>query len=105
MFPIQTILHPTDFSTCSECAFGQACRLARDLGARLVVLHVAPPGQPRPALELTDVLPPDEDYRETLERRLQWLEPTCPDSSSNAGWSRATRSRRSSTRPGRPGAT
>jgi nucleotide-binding universal stress UspA family protein len=44
MFPISTILHPTDFSSCSEHAFELACALARDYGARLVVLHaVAPP--------------------------------------------------------------
>jgi nucleotide-binding universal stress UspA family protein len=39
--PIRTILHPTDFSGPSEIAFRMACALARDCGARLVVLHVA----------------------------------------------------------------
>jgi nucleotide-binding universal stress UspA family protein len=39
---IRLILHPTDFSTCSEDALQVARSLARDLGARLVVLHVAP---------------------------------------------------------------
>ena len=43
MMTIQTILHPTDFSECSEPAFQLACSLARDHGARLVVLHVIPP--------------------------------------------------------------
>jgi nucleotide-binding universal stress UspA family protein len=42
MLPIRTILHPTDFSTHSDHAFGVACALARDYAARLVVLHVAP---------------------------------------------------------------
>jgi nucleotide-binding universal stress UspA family protein len=40
MWPIKTILHPTDFSECSQDAFRLACSLARDHGARLVVLHV-----------------------------------------------------------------
>jgi nucleotide-binding universal stress UspA family protein len=39
--PIRTILHPTDFSGPSGLAFQTACALARDCGARLVVLHVA----------------------------------------------------------------
>jgi nucleotide-binding universal stress UspA family protein len=44
MHPIKTILHATDFSEHSQCAFHLACALARDYGARLVTLHVlAPP--------------------------------------------------------------
>jgi len=39
---VQTILHPTDFSEGAQAAFQLACSLARDLGARLVILHVAP---------------------------------------------------------------
>lgn len=39
---IQTILHPTDFSERSEAALKVARELARDLGARLILLHVAP---------------------------------------------------------------
>jgi nucleotide-binding universal stress UspA family protein len=42
MLSIRTILHPTDFSECSEAAFRVACSLARTYGARLLVLHVAP---------------------------------------------------------------
>ena len=42
MLPIHTILHPTDFSDHSEYAHGVAGTLARDYGARLTVLHVAP---------------------------------------------------------------
>jgi nucleotide-binding universal stress UspA family protein len=37
-----TILHPSDFSDNSEAALRIARQLARDLGARLTVLHVAP---------------------------------------------------------------
>jgi nucleotide-binding universal stress UspA family protein len=40
MWPLKTILHPTDFSRCSQDAFRLACSLARDHGARLIVLHV-----------------------------------------------------------------
>ncbi len=43
MLPIRTILHPTDFSEPSKYAFQIASALARDYGARLVVLHVATP--------------------------------------------------------------
>src|SRR4051794_22918372 len=41
MFAVRTILHPTDFSERSQHALGLACALARDYGARLIVLHVA----------------------------------------------------------------
>jgi nucleotide-binding universal stress UspA family protein len=40
MLAVHTILHPTDFSDHSQFAFWLACALARDYGARLVVLHV-----------------------------------------------------------------
>ncbi len=40
---IKTILHATDFSDRSKPALELACSLARDLGARLVVLHVVSP--------------------------------------------------------------
>jgi nucleotide-binding universal stress UspA family protein len=40
---IRAILHPTDFSDCSECALQIAATLAERHGARLVVLHVAVP--------------------------------------------------------------
>jgi nucleotide-binding universal stress UspA family protein len=39
MLALQTILHPTDFSEHSEYAFRLACSLARDHGARVLVLH------------------------------------------------------------------
>ena len=43
MLPIRTILHPTDFSPRSAYAFQLACALARDYGARLIVVHVQSP--------------------------------------------------------------
>ncbi len=39
---IRAILHPTDFSDRSEAALQVARELARDLGERLILLHVAP---------------------------------------------------------------
>jgi nucleotide-binding universal stress UspA family protein len=43
MNPIRTILHPTDFSESAEGAFSVATLLARQHGARIIVLHVCPP--------------------------------------------------------------
>jgi universal stress protein A len=43
MLPIHTILHPTDFSPQSANAFHLACALARDHGARLLLVHVFQP--------------------------------------------------------------
>src|SRR5207244_13490254 len=40
MLAVRTILHPTDFSEPSQYALWLACALARDYGARLIVLHV-----------------------------------------------------------------
>jgi nucleotide-binding universal stress UspA family protein len=40
--PIRAILHPTDFSERDEAALRVARALARDHGARLILLHVAP---------------------------------------------------------------
>jgi nucleotide-binding universal stress UspA family protein len=42
MLPLRTILHPTDFSERSGYALQLACSLARDHGARVIVLHVMP---------------------------------------------------------------
>jgi nucleotide-binding universal stress UspA family protein len=40
---LHTILFPTDFSERSQAVFPYACSLARDQGARLLVLYVDPP--------------------------------------------------------------
>jgi nucleotide-binding universal stress UspA family protein len=42
MLPIRSILYPADFSESSDYVFHLACALARDYGARLLVLHVMP---------------------------------------------------------------
>lgn len=93
MLPIRVIVHPTDFSPPSEPAFQLACSLARDAGARLIVLHVlqvpliiysgvamaAPPPLPseeeRQAVleQLHRLLPPDPAV--TVEYRLEEGEP------------------------------
>jgi len=46
MLDIKTILHPTDFSPDSRCAFDLACAVARDHRSRIIVLHVAGPSVP-----------------------------------------------------------
>jgi len=43
MLNIRAILHGADFSSRSDCAFRLACSLAKDHGARFVVLHVVSP--------------------------------------------------------------
>lgn len=43
MFDVDTILFPTDFSESAQHAFPLACALARECGARVVVLHVMLP--------------------------------------------------------------
>jgi nucleotide-binding universal stress UspA family protein len=43
MLSVKTLLHPTDLTEASRHAFDLACRIARDRGARVVVLHVVPP--------------------------------------------------------------
>ncbi|GIW78996.1 MAG: universal stress protein UspA [Gemmatales bacterium] len=43
MFALNTILHPTDFSERSDVAFQLASSLAKDHGAKLLVLHVVQP--------------------------------------------------------------
>jgi nucleotide-binding universal stress UspA family protein len=42
MWPVKTILCPTDFAETSEATLRAAYQLARDRNARLVALHVAP---------------------------------------------------------------
>jgi nucleotide-binding universal stress UspA family protein len=69
MLTVQTILHPTDFSEQSDNAFRLATSLARDYGARLVVVHV---GRSPVVMPLTGVVPPDpEAYRKELAANLR----------------------------------
>jgi nucleotide-binding universal stress UspA family protein len=70
MKPVQTILHPTDFSERSGHAFRYACLLARDLGARLVVLHVLAPPPAAFAGELMSYVPPSDKTQDELWGKL-----------------------------------
>jgi len=71
MLTIHTILHPTDFSVRAQSALALACALARDHGARLIVLHVAP----TPVGYAEGMIPPDpEEYLEGLRQELQQLQ-------------------------------
>jgi nucleotide-binding universal stress UspA family protein len=77
MLPIHTILHPTDFSPQSGAAFQLAWALARDYGARMILLHVKPPDM---IYGEGYVLPPDPPVtRAVLQEQLDRLQP--PDSS------------------------
>src|SRR5262249_15576021 len=78
MLPIHTILHPTDFSECSQCAFGTACALARDYGARLIVLHMIPVGTPE-ILNLVQLGGEStESIRESVRSSLQRVQAPHP---------------------------
>jgi nucleotide-binding universal stress UspA family protein len=73
MLAVHTILHPTDFSEHSQYAFWLACALARDYGARLVVLHVVA----TPTVVYGDgvVVPPDpEGLRDAAREQLDRLQ-------------------------------
>jgi nucleotide-binding universal stress UspA family protein len=72
MLSLRTVLHPTDFSEPSRYAFQLACSLARDSGARLIVLHVAVP--PVVAYgEMMTALATEGKGKEALEVRLRQL--------------------------------
>jgi universal stress protein A len=71
MSDLRTILHPTDFSDCSRYAFRLARSLAREQGARLVVMHVQqpPPSVPREdLLDRTQLKAYQEKLRKVLDR-------------------------------------
>jgi nucleotide-binding universal stress UspA family protein len=68
MWPIRTILHPTDFSVHSGCAYRVALALAHNYGARLIVLHVATPPAAICAEGAPSVDP--EAFREMLHEQL-----------------------------------
>jgi nucleotide-binding universal stress UspA family protein len=77
MMRIQTILHPTDFSPSSGHAFQLACSLARDHGARLMVLHVVD----RPVAVYGGVMtapppPPPVEERKAAQEQLHQIRQT-----------------------------
>lgn len=77
MLAIQKILHPTDFSPLSECAFRLACSLARDHGAQLLIVNVKPPDIV--FADAPHLLPPDpQQLWETWQEKLLGLQPSDP---------------------------
>ncbi len=70
MLSIRTILHPTDFSEYSMNACRLACALARDYGARLIILHVA---HETSIIYGEMIVPPDADLHleQARDRLLQ----------------------------------
>jgi nucleotide-binding universal stress UspA family protein len=74
MKAVQTILHPSDFSERSEYAFRYAGLLARELGARLIVLHVLPPPPVAIHGEMISYVPPSDAYRQDLREKLTQLQ-------------------------------
>src|SRR4051794_16783690 len=78
MFPIRTILLPTDFSEASAAAFQLACSLARDHGSRIIALHVVPlPVAPYDMGGWVAIEP--EGYRDELLARLRSVRPAVPE--------------------------
>jgi len=74
MLAVKTVLCATDFSECSAFAFRLACALARDYGARLVVLHVVPTTMGG-AYGEGIYLPVPEDYLNEMHDALNKLQP------------------------------
>jgi nucleotide-binding universal stress UspA family protein len=74
MFPVKTILHPTDFSAPSISAFEMAGALARDYSARLILFHV----QPVAASPELEPLQPRNDYKEKLWEEFRKLQESDP---------------------------
>ncbi|MCS6852462.1 MAG: universal stress protein [Gemmataceae bacterium] len=77
MKAIRTLLHATDFSPLSERAWELACLLARQCGARLIVLHVLE----RPRVVYSGVAlappppPPADEERQAAWEQLRRMQP------------------------------
>jgi len=72
MLAIRTILHPTDFSECSQYAFQLACAVAQAHGSHLHVLHIAS----HPVVAPVEGMP--GHYREELTERLRGMRAVDP---------------------------
>jgi nucleotide-binding universal stress UspA family protein len=83
MLPIRTVLYPTDFSESSSFVFRLACALARDYGARLVVVHVAEPIVP---IYADGVVIPPRDVDVETNRYEQGFTSSC-HGIRRSGWS------------------
>lgn len=78
MLPIHTILVPTDFSDRSACALQLASLLARESGAKLVLLHVVEPPPFITHGEMERALEQAQGYRRELTERLHNLQSDDP---------------------------
>jgi nucleotide-binding universal stress UspA family protein len=74
---IRSILLPTDFSACAECALPYATQLARASGARLICLYVVEPMMPpvgyAPVAEPLPAVDVSEQLQQSAERELPKL--------------------------------
>ena len=71
------ILFPTDFSTHSDAGMKHATSLARDTGAKLIIVHVEEPPTAYGGGEMYYGIPePDTD---ALQRMLEAVVPTSPE--------------------------
>ncbi|HEV2972753.1 MAG TPA: universal stress protein [Pirellulales bacterium] len=79
----KTILHPTDFSDCSNCALQIAADLATKYGSQIFVLHVVETLGPANVTfgEVGNQLEP-EGYRDRLWAELRKMKPLGPPESS-----------------------
>ena len=70
---IKTILVPTDFSDHAQRALDRACDLARQLGAKIYLLHVQSESSLRTAIKqgLLDVASTDENVREAVSHLIE----------------------------------
>ncbi len=77
MLAIRASVHPTNFSPPSEAAFQLACSLARDHGARLIVLHVKPPAYTGGVTSQGYPLPSEPpETRQAVQEQLRRVRPT-----------------------------
>jgi nucleotide-binding universal stress UspA family protein len=90
MWPIKTVLLPTDFSDASQAALRLASSFARDQSARLVILHVtvvpdtAYEGYGTPGAPLLR-----EEYLAKEKQDLEKWSPQTRRSNSSVVWKRA----------------
>jgi nucleotide-binding universal stress UspA family protein len=71
------IIFPTDFSTASDAALEYATRLANDMNAKLIIVHVEEPPLNYGGGELYYGMP--EPDRPAIARMLERLTPTDPE--------------------------
>jgi nucleotide-binding universal stress UspA family protein len=77
MMRLRTILHPTDFSECSQAALELAGALAHDYCAKLVILHVTPTPLPVTTAGLVETIVPLDLGR--LRQKLKGVRPSQAD--------------------------